>query len=202
MQEFCIASSKAELRRTLKPRGSLNHESLLKASHALWERTFGLGALKKAFQIGLYAPLPGEPRPQKAFEWVFAEQRQPFLPKIFNETLVYLAIDPLAKLTTGRYGMPEPIGGKVLDPLPGDVLFVPGLAFDLRGYRLGYGNGYFDRFLATLPPFVIKIGVCFEASLCLSLPVDAWDQPVDIVVTEEQALLCTAYRHQLQPKGV
>jgi 5-formyltetrahydrofolate cyclo-ligase len=202
MREFCTASSKAELRRTLKPRGSLDQASLLKASHTLWERAIGLGALKKASQIGLYAPLPGEPRPQKAFEWVFAEQRQPFLPKVFNETLVYLALDPLAKLTTGRYGMPEPIGGKALDPRPGDVLFVPGLAFDLRGYRLGRGKGHFDRFLATLPPFVIKIGVCFEASLCLSLPVDAWDQPVDIVVTEEQALLCTAYRHQLQPKGV
>jgi 5-formyltetrahydrofolate cyclo-ligase len=202
MREFCTASSKAELRRTLKPRGSLDQASLLKASHTLWERAIGLGALKKASQIGLYAPLPGEPKPQKAFEWAFAEQRQPFLPKVFNKTLVYLVLDPLAKLTIGRYGMPEPIGGKALDPRPGDVLFVPGLAFDLRGYRLGRGKGHFDRFLATLPPFVIKIGVCFEASLCLSLPVDAWDQPVDIVVTEEQALSCTAYRHQLQPEGV
>ena len=202
MQEFCIASSKADLRRTLKPRWSLNQASLLKASRTLWERALGLGVLKKASQIGLYAPLPGEPKPQKAFEWAFAEQRQPFLPKVFNETLVYLALDPLAKLTIGRYGMPEPIGGKALDPRPGDVLFVPGLAFDLRGYRLGRGKGYFDRFFATLPPFVIKIGVCFEAGLCLSLPVDAWDQPVDVVVTEEQALSCTAYRHQLQPEGV
>jgi 5-formyltetrahydrofolate cyclo-ligase len=202
MREFCTASSKAELRRTLKPRGSLDQASLLKASRTLWERALGLGVLKKASQIGLYAPLPGEPKPQKAFEWAFAEQRQPFLPKVFNETLVYLALDPLAKLTIGRYGMPEPIGGKALDPRPGDVLFVPGLAFDLRGYRLGRGKGYFDRFFATLPPFVIKIGVCFEAGLCLSLPVDAWDQPVDVVVTEEQALSCTAYRHQLQPEGV
>lgn len=204
MKEIPFTSSKAELRRTLRPsRGfSACQTSLRNASTILWERALGLRQLKGASQVGLYVPLPGEPQPIRALEWAFSEKRQPFLPKVLNETLLYLALDPLSKLIIGRYGLPEPIGGKPWHPRHGDVLFIPGLAFDTRGFRLGRGKGCFDRFLATLPACVIKVGICFESNLFLSLPADAWDQRVDIVVTEEQALFCSACCHELQPEGV
>jgi 5-formyltetrahydrofolate cyclo-ligase len=61
---------------------------------------------------------------------------------------------------------------------------VPGLAFDRAGHRLGYGKGFYDRFLAQLNPKVIKVGLVPSQLIFEQLPKDPWDQPVDYLVSE------------------
>ncbi len=65
----------------------------------------------------------------------------------------------------------------------GALVVVPGLAFTPGGHRLGYGGGYYDRFLASLPPSAVTVGVCFHEQLVDDLPLDPHDRPVDLVVT-------------------
>jgi 5-formyltetrahydrofolate cyclo-ligase len=65
-----------------------------------------------------------------------------------------------------------------------EVALVPGLAFDLRGHRLGRGGGHYDRVLARLSPDSITIGLAFELQLMKRLPVEVHDVPVDLIVTE------------------
>ncbi|MCS7030965.1 MAG: 5-formyltetrahydrofolate cyclo-ligase [Gloeomargarita sp. SKYG116] len=82
--------------------------------------------------------------------------------------------------------LPEPYpDAPILTPQPGDLLLIPALAYDHRGYRLGYGGGYFDRLLAQ-PAWqgVYRVGVVFRAFLVPELPRDPWDQPVQAVCTE------------------
>ncbi|MEM1269440.1 MAG: 5-formyltetrahydrofolate cyclo-ligase [Bacteroidota bacterium] len=87
-----------------------------------------------------------------------------------------------AHLVTNRWGVSEPLTGALVLPSELDCVIVPGLAFDKRGYRLGYGKGFYDRFLADLN--VPTIGVCFSQFLLDELPFDAYDVPVSSVVTE------------------
>ncbi|MCX7018814.1 MAG: 5-formyltetrahydrofolate cyclo-ligase [Candidatus Sumerlaeota bacterium] len=70
-----------------------------------------------------------------------------------------------------------------------DVVIVPGLAWDGQGYRIGYGGGYFDRVLACLNPDALKIGLAFEFQVVGRLPVDPWDVPVDVVITESRRIM-------------
>ncbi len=87
----------------------------------------------------------------------------------------------------GPYGIREPLSA------PGDggvragfdIVVVPGLAFDSAGRRLGRGYGYYDRFLAALGGTSLSVGLAFSWQLVPEVPVDAWDVPVDAVVTEE-----------------
>lgn len=87
----------------------------------------------------------------------------------------------------GRFGIREP------RPLPGDegvrggfdIVVVPGLAFDARGRRLGQGYGCYDRFLASLDGLAVTVGLAFSWQLVAEVPVEAWDVPVDAVVTED-----------------
>lgn len=91
----------------------------------------------------------------------------------------------LRELSPGAYGMLEPDPGQCVrvTALP-DVLVLPGVGFDRQGFRLGYGGGYYDRFLADVPD-VFCVGAAFSCQVVASLPRDIWDRPVQCVVTEQ-----------------
>ncbi|MBX3141274.1 MAG: 5-formyltetrahydrofolate cyclo-ligase [Trueperaceae bacterium] len=84
-----------------------------------------------------------------------------------------------------RFGQPEPAAGTPeVDPRGIDVVLVPGLAFDVRGYRLGYGKGYYDRLLPLLRPDAAVVGVTLEALVVPELPHEEHDFRMGYLVTE------------------
>lgn len=96
---------------------------------------------------------------------------------------------PAGSLVEGAYGIvePDPASAELRRPGDLDVVLVPGVVFDRHGHRIGYGAGYYDRFLARCPPAVVTIGVCFEGQMHPErLPVEKHDQSVDLVVTETE----------------
>jgi 5-formyltetrahydrofolate cyclo-ligase len=96
-----------------------------------------------------------------------------------------LTARPIGPLAPGFMGIPEPVG----DPVPWhsiQIALVPGLAFDPRGHRLGYGGGYFDRALMAFRGVII--GVAFDQQLVDEIPTTDDDVDVDLVVTESQVL--------------
>ena len=93
-------------------------------------------------------------------------------------------VNNLDELEAGAYGIREPQEGAIpVTDLTGALMLVPALAFDRAGYRVGYGGGYYDRFLAAHP--VASIGVTYEEFLVDSLPRDEYDMAVDTIVTEK-----------------
>ncbi|MFN4100149.1 MAG: 5-formyltetrahydrofolate cyclo-ligase [Pararhodobacter sp.] len=91
---------------------------------------------------------------------------------------------PAAELVEGPFGAPVPAQGVPMVP---QVLIVPMLAFDARGYRLGYGGGFYDRTLELLRASgpVIAVGFAYAAQEMGAVPIDGHDQPLDAIVTEE-----------------
>ncbi len=125
--------------------------------------------------ILLYHPLPHE------LDLTPLLERHParyYLPKVAGEEL---SVHPFGPLAPGPFGLLEPTTPPV-DPGDLDLVVVPGLAFDREGYRLGHGQGYYDRFLASVQ--AVTAGVVPEALLLPRLPRDPWDVPVGHLVTE------------------
>ena len=121
------------------------------------------------------------------------EGRRVVVPIIEKETrtlrLSYLRDTTL--LVKSTFHVPEPIGNEI-PAQASDIqtVIIPLLAFDRRGNRLGYGAGYYDRFLAQNPG-VRKIGVAFSCQETDSVPGDENDVRIDIVVTEDEVIHCT-----------
>ena len=117
------------------------------------------------------------------------KERALYMPLCSGDTLCAVAFREGDPLTQGAFGQPEPVGSCV-DVVP-DVLVLPVVAVDGRGNRLGYGKGYYDRFISELrrkggEPFLLALAFSFQ--IVDSLPKDPWDQTVDCIVTEKDVL--------------
>jgi 5-formyltetrahydrofolate cyclo-ligase len=96
--------------------------------------------------------------------------------------------DPEKDLAPGYYDIPEPDPRKSprLDPAQIDAAVIPGSVFDIHGGRLGYGGGYYDRFLVNDAPQARRIGFAFELQLVEKVPLEPHDQPLDFLITEKR----------------
>jgi 5-formyltetrahydrofolate cyclo-ligase len=86
-------------------------------------------------------------------------------------------------------GFMQPAGGEPADPSTIDLVVAPGLAFDLSGNRLGYGGGFYDRFLAALHPRAMRVGVGYDEQLVDEIPHDDHDVPLHAVVTDARTVV-------------
>lgn len=109
------------------------------------------------------------------------------LPRIEDAHLVPLAHAPGDPTSTTSFGAREPVDGTPIDPASIDVVAVPGVAFDRGGRRIGYGGGYYDRFLRGLPAFTVALAFDLQV-LEEALPAGRFDLPVQAVVTEEETI--------------
>lgn len=137
--------------------------------------------LQGAQNILLYSAFAGEPDP--ALVQPLLPHAHFYLPKVVGEQL--LIFPSGGQLLPHRYGFLEPAGTETaFDPARLEAVVVPGLAFDRTGHRLGYGKGFYDRFLVQLTPEVIIVGFVPSQLIFEQLPKDPWDQPVDCLVSE------------------
>ena len=139
-----------------------------------------------ALRVGFCWPLKNEPdlRPLLA-HWQIEGNLSfaALLPVVVaaNRPLAFRAWTPETPLNEDRYGIPTPSSGDFLTP---DALLIPVNAFDVRGYRIGYGGGYFDRTLASQQPPPLAIGVGFELARVDSIEPEEHDVPLAAIVTE------------------
>lgn len=98
--------------------------------------------------------------------------------------LVWSVLREMDDLAQGRFGVLEPMEARrrLVEPPPGALALVPGLVFTPEGDRIGFGGGYYDRFLATFSG--MKVGLAYDMQIVPSIPLEAHDVPMDAVVTE------------------
>lgn len=126
-------------------------------------------------------------RQEPDLSYLFASSdRQWGLPRCSGKDLLWHRWQPSAPLVTGTYGILEPLpDAPLLAPPNVDLILVPAVAIDRRGYRLGYGGGYYDR-LRSEPAWskIPTLGIVFDFAYLDSLPIDPWDLSVDAICTE------------------
>jgi len=133
--------------------------------------------------VGFYWPFQGEFDPRFAIRRLREQGARAALPVVVQKStpLQFREWWPGAPMTKGVFDLPIPDGTEVVRP---QALFIPPIGFDARGYRLGYGGGYFDRTLAAAVPQPLKIGVAFELSRIPTIQPQPHDVPMDFIVTE------------------
>ncbi len=107
-------------------------------------------------------------------------------PVIDEEIFHVLATDENTIFKTNVFGIEEPSAGKKLNAMDIDLVIVPLLAFDLKGYRVGYGKGYYDRFLKQCRKNTVKAGFSFFEPVQLIDDIDQYDIPLDVCFTPEK----------------
>jgi 5-formyltetrahydrofolate cyclo-ligase len=187
-----ITEAKSRLRQSLrKLRASLGEETRARASQSIREALEAWPIFQQSQTILTYMPIKGEVDLTALLDR--HSEKQWILPRIIPEEdhrMVFHAYDA-GRLVRHPFGMAEPTADSPTVPREAlQLVLVPGLAFDRRGWRLGYGGGYFDRFLKDFSG--VSVGIIFRALLLDGIPYDSFDVPVQYVVTEMGLLVSQA----------
>jgi 5-formyltetrahydrofolate cyclo-ligase len=184
MNMTIVNSQKQPLRRKLlAQRQALSVDSWRVSSERICDRLANCDRVINAQTILAYQSNRQEPNLDRLFTHT---TKQWGLPRCVGKDLHWHHWQPSEPLVSGNYGILEP--DPALPPLSVenvDLLLVPAVAIDDRGYRLGYGGGYYDR-LRTDPCWrkIPTIGIVFDFAYVEIVPIDSWDVPLDAVCTE------------------
>ena len=174
--------NKQELRAWVRQKKrAMTVEEIEARSAALAEKFCETEYYRNAKTIYGYLPYNQEVRTVPMLERALADGKTVAVPKCYGEEMRFIRMDDLTKVEKGYAGIPEPIeDGPVADDETALVL-MPGLAFDPQGHRVGYGGGFYDKFLAKEPGHP-TVALCYEFQVFDALEVDDYDIPVDLVI--------------------
>lgn len=191
-----MAMTKNELRKLLKERrASIPEEKKKELDRAIVESILASNAYRNADLLLLFAPLPGEVNLLPLVRAARKDGKQVAFPRCdtAENTMAFFTLLPEHRLSPGAYSIPEPPAeAPVCVCTPKTLCLLPALSFDPMGNRLGYGKGYYDRFLAGFPG--VRAGVVYTQMMVKNLPTEDHDLPVDLLFTERKVLPCAAVR--------
>lgn len=173
---------KKELRRTIRERKrAMTEEEIVSRSEKLGQLFAQSEAYKAAKTIYGYLPYNQEVRTVPMLEQALKDGKRVAVPKVYGDEMKFLYLDDLSQVEKGYAGIPEPIAD---DPVADDdtaLVLMPGLAFDPVGHRIGYGGGFYDKFLAAEPNHP-TLALCYEFQMLPELHTEEHDIPVDTVL--------------------
>jgi len=161
---------------------------------AVQERALALPVWAAAKVVGCYLAMPGEVATELIIRRSRAGGKAVCVPACDCPPGTYLLVRLLesSNLVAGPMGVLQPENGAPVATGEVDCFFVPGLAFDKRGTRLGHGGGHFDRILAGAAPGAVKVGLAFGFQIYEHIPAERHDVPMDFVVCEDRTIACAA----------
>lgn len=183
-----IAEEKKRVRGSmLALRRSLTERELLERSASVTAALLASRKWREASVIFLYASLPGEARTWELMEAAWEAGKTVCLPALDRREkgrMDFYKCGSAAELKKGPLGILEPETGRAVENP--DLAIVPGLAFGLDGWRIGYGGGYYDRYFSRIaPPSGALLGLAFNFQIAASLPHDQYDGRLDGICREE-----------------
>jgi 5-formyltetrahydrofolate cyclo-ligase len=181
---------KKELRKMLlAKRQALRLTERAPLDAAILKRLTGLPEMQTAATILLYLDFRGEVESDGMIRWCLSKGKTVCAPVTIKaeRKLIPVRITSLDELQEGAYGIREPVYSREKEVAPSeiDLVVLPGVGFDRQGGRLGYGGGYYDRFLPKLRPDVKKIAVAYELQVIDQVPTEPHDTLLDALVTEK-----------------
>lgn len=183
--------TKAEIRkRILEVRKGLTDEEAATKSEAIVQKVIKTPEYKEADNILLYADYCREVMTRGIFEDALLHRKRIYFPKVdkMTNTMEFYQIISLRQLERGYMDILEPREDMKMrykfQPKEDTLAVLPGVAFDTSGYRLGYGKGFYDKFLANRRQ-ISTMALAFACQIIDEIPRDAYDIKMDKIVTEE-----------------
>ena len=173
---------KKELRQGIRERKrAMTEEEIVRRSEALGKAFVDSALYRAAETIYGYLPYNQEVRTVPMLEQALRDGKKVAVPKVVGDEMVFIYLSDLTQVEKGYAGIPEPIAN---DPVAHDetaLVLMPGLAFDREGHRIGYGGGFYDKFLQreTKHP---TLALCYEFQMMEHLETEEHDIPVDCVL--------------------
>ena len=188
MNSGALKREKRRIRRAvLEERDSLSPETRADRARRITARFVDLPEVGRAGTLMPFSSFGSEVPTGPLIELLTERGVVVALPRIEGNDLVPVPFRPGDPVRSTSFGAHEPADGDGLDPGSLDVVAVPGVAFDRFGHRVGYGGGYYDRFLRGLPAF--RAGIAFGLQVLDGpVPTGTFDLPVHALVTEEETI--------------
>lgn len=167
-------------RRIAEQKRNLSPSWIERSSLALAEQLFAHPFYQNAPAIYAYLSYNQEVRTEPILRRAWEDGKRVAVPKIYGSEMRFISIFPDSEITPGYRGIPEPVSDEATNE-PEALMLMPGLAFTRDGLRMGYGGGFYDRFLAQ--EMHKTIALCYDFQLVDELPTEAHDVPVDAVLS-------------------
>lgn len=182
-----LDNSKNKIRLEIKNKKKSYSSDILKVkSEEILTNVELLGIFQQAQNILCYNSLDTEVQTLPFMnKWI--DKKNFYLPVIDENEIVFRNYTKHTKFKRSSFGVLEPIGDNIKSFDNIDLIIIPGVAFDKKKNRIGYGKGFYDRFLSNKLN-IPKLGICFEFQLISSLPVDDFDVPMDYLVSENEII--------------
>ena len=172
----------------LEKRNSLSEEEILVKSSQIKNNLFNLSQYKKSKTIMFFVSFKNEVDTHEMVKEAL-RNKTIVVPKVAHHEIEPSVIIDFDNLITGKFGVLEPIETMNIANKNIDLILVPGIVFDENGHRIGYGSGFYDKFLAKVPK-AIKIGLAFDFQVVDKIPREMHDVLVDMIVTEKRVVEC------------
>ena len=173
---------KKELRAAIRAKKrAMTEEEICRRSEALGVLFRNAELYKNAKTVYGYLPYNQEVRTVAMLEQAILDGKRVAVPKVYGEEMRFIYLDDLSQVATGYAGIPEPVADEPVADDTTALVLMPGLAFDPQGHRIGYGGGFYDRFLEQEPDHP-TLALCYEFQMLPHLETEEHDIPVDCVL--------------------
>ena len=174
--------NKQELRQAIRARKrAMTEEDILRRSEILAEKFARSNAYRAAKTIYGYLPYNQEVRTVPMLRRALEEGKRVAVPKVYGDDMKFIYLDDLSQVAKGYAGIPEPVADGPVAQDETALVLMPGLAFDRAGHRIGYGGGFYDKFLAREPHHP-TVALCYDFQVIEHLETEEFDIPVDQVI--------------------
>ena len=136
---------------------------------------------RNAKSIYGYMSYNQEVRTLELLDQALRDGKRVAIPKCYAKEMRFIWMDDLSQTVKNSCGIPEPVHDTPVADDPTALVLIPGMAFDATGHRVGYGGGYYDKFLAIEPNHP-TVALCYDFQLLEQIPTNEYDIPVDLVL--------------------
>lgn len=173
---------KKELRKQIREKKrEMTPEQICQASEKLAELFFATDAYQGATTLYGYLPYNQEVRTVPILQRALMDGKKVAVPKVYGDEMRFIYLTDLSEVACGYAGIPEPIADEPVADDPTALVLMPGMAFDREGNRIGYGGGFYDKFLSAEPDHP-TVALCYEFQVLPHLETEEFDIPVDVVL--------------------
>lgn len=173
---------KTALRKEIREKKrAMTREQIEKASRALAQQFFATDYYRDAKTLYGYLPYNQEVRTEPILLQALKDGKKVAAPKVYGDTMRFIYLEDLNGIEKGYAGIPEPVADEPVAADETALVLMPGLAFDKEGHRIGYGGGFYDKFLSAEPTHP-TVALCYDFQMLPNLETEEFDVPVDLVL--------------------